>query len=167
MTICIHISTHTAFQRQHGWLPFGKYLIRTTIRDGNQNDSFRGFVNHSRWVSRYCLEKGYNDFLPNPHLLAIRKHLSAVFNGRQTYFQDSDTGWPKNVSVWLVALLCIRKVLVSDCTPWVLGILTVAICAFTKSSKAMFLNRRPAARYRAASGSPGICHYSFLSIFHA
>jgi hypothetical protein len=37
----------------------------------------------------------------------------------------------------------------------------------------LFLNRRAAARYRAlvsiyraVRGSPGICHFSFLSIFH-
>ena len=40
-------------------------------------------------------------------------------------------------------------------------------------SKTVFLNRRAAARYRAltsiipaARGSAGICHFSFLSIFH-
>ena len=30
----------------------------------------------------------------------------------------------------------------------------------------VFLNRRAAGRYRSARGSPGICHFSFLSNFH-
>jgi len=33
-------------------------------------------------------------------------------------------------------------------------------------STAVFLNRWAAAQYRAARGSPGSCHFSFLSIFH-
>ena len=35
-----------------------------------------------------------------------------------------------------------------------------------RSTRAVFLNRWTAVRYRAASGSPGICHFRFLSIFH-
>jgi len=46
-----------------------------------KTDGFRGFVSRFRWVSRYYLEIDYNGFLPNPHLLAIRKHLSVIFNG--------------------------------------------------------------------------------------
>ena len=49
------------------------------------------------------------------------------------------------------------------------SLVTVYITWFT----AVFLNRRAAARYRpwhqlyrAARVSPGICHFSFLSIFH-
>ena len=34
------------------------------------------------------------------------------------------------------------------------------------SSIPVFLNRRAAARYRAARSSPGICHFNFLRIFH-
>ena len=45
--------------------------------------------------------------------------------------------------------------------------------AFQDLTKAVFLNRRAAVRYRAlaqlyraARGSPGVCHFSFLSNFH-
>jgi len=34
------------------------------------------------------------------------------------------------------------------------------------TATAVFLNRRAAVQYRAARGSPGICHFSFLSSFH-
>jgi len=37
---------------------------------------------------------------------------------------------------------------------------------FSLCSTSVFLNRRAVARYQAARGSPGICHFSFLSIFH-
>jgi len=30
----------------------------------------------------------------------------------------------------------------------------------------LFLNRRAAVQYQATRGSPGICHFSFLSSFH-
>ena len=35
-----------------------------------------------------------------------------------------------------------------------------------KRSRTVFPNRRAAAQYRAARGSPGICHFIFLSNFH-
>ena len=58
----------------------------------------------------------------------------------------------------------------------VTGVLLWVYCSISHKShsaivqrtgpRAVFLNRRAAVRYRAARGSPGICHFSFLSIFH-
>ena len=50
-----------------------------------KTDGFRGFVSRFRSFSRYYLEISYKVFLPNPHLLAIRKRLSVIFNGTQPY----------------------------------------------------------------------------------
>lgn len=139
MTIYIHIPKYRTSQRQHVWLPFGKYLIRTATMDETQNWRFSWFCK-SLQVSFQILPWNRPQRLPSQSPLTRNSQASFSNIQRHTNIRVIQWRWVTQACLVLVSSAPLYSQSAGFWSqPWVLGVLTAGIYAFSKSSKGWVL----------------------------